>query len=171
MVSGVTIIRADKGQDGDYAIALELSLGCAVRQRAPRMNAPSPPATRRAISCGCSGTAITSFPTIGPPSENLLLVAAYGKERSMQTIAKSVGLAVLTVHGTIEEAMPDPVPEPPARPPGEPIIIKDPYRPPEAPEIDGSQDEEEDDPEIKSPPIIPEMPPLPGPWEQADWHR
>jgi hypothetical protein len=29
---GVTIIRADKGHDGDYAIALELRLGCADRQ-------------------------------------------------------------------------------------------------------------------------------------------
>jgi hypothetical protein len=57
-------------------------------------------------------------------------------------------------------------------PPAEPIIIKDPPRPPEVPEVDGSPDEEEEeDPEIKRPPIIPGMPPSPGPWEQADWHR
>jgi hypothetical protein len=89
----------------------------------------------------------------------------------MQTIAKSMGVAVQTGHDTTEEAMPDPVPKPPGRPPGEPIIIKDPFRTPEAPEIDASLDEEEEeDPEIKRPPIIPDMPPPPGPWEQADWH-
>ena len=32
--------------------------------------------------------------------------------------------------------MPDPVPKPPGRPPGEPIIIKNAFRPPEAPEIE-----------------------------------
>jgi hypothetical protein len=47
-----------------------------------------------------------------------------------------------TVCGTIAEAMPDPVPKPPGRAPGEPIIIKNPPRPPEAPEIDRSLDEE-----------------------------
>jgi hypothetical protein len=73
--------------------------------------------------------------------------------------------SVQTVLGTVEETMPDPVPKPPGRPPAEPIIIKkDPSRP--RPEIDRSPDEEE--PEIKVPPeIIPEMPPLPGPGEQA----
>ena len=72
-----------------------------------------------------------------------------------------------TVHGTLKETMPDPVPKPPGRPPAEPIIIKDPSRPPEKPEIDRSPDQEEE-PEIKVPPeIIPEMPPLPGPGEQA----
>ena len=66
------------------------------------------------------------------------------------------------------ETMPDPLPKPPGRPPGEPIIIKHPPRPPEAPEIDGSLDEE-DDPEIKRPPeIVPEKPPPPAPWERAD---
>jgi hypothetical protein len=54
--------------------------------------------------------------------------------------------SVQTVRGMIAETMPDPMPKPPGRPPGEPIIIKDPFRPPEAPEIDGSLDEEE--PEI-----------------------
>jgi hypothetical protein len=76
-------------------------------------------------------------------------------------------LSVQTVHGTIEETMPDPVPKPPGRAPAEPIIIRDPSRPAERPEIDRSPDQEEE-PEIKVPPeIIPEMPPLPGPGEQA----
>jgi hypothetical protein len=64
--------------------------------------------------------------------------------------------------------MPDPVPKPPDRPPGEPIIIKNPPRPSEVVEIDGSLDED-DDPEIKkSPDIIPEKPPPPAPWDRAD---
>jgi hypothetical protein len=72
-----------------------------------------------------------------------------------------------TVHSTLKVTMPDPVPKPPGRPPAEPIIIKNPSRPPEKPEIDRSPDQEEE-PEIKVPPeIIPEMPPLPGPGEQA----
>ena len=71
-----------------------------------------------------------------------------------------------SVWGTIAEAMPDPVPKPPGRPPGEPIIIKNPPRPPEAPEIDGSLDEE-DEAEIRTPPeIVPEKPPPPAPWER-----
>jgi hypothetical protein len=75
---------------------------------------------------------------------------------------------VETVHGTVEETMPDPVPKSPGRPPAEPIIIKNPSRPTERPEIDRSPEEE---PEIKVPPeIIPEMPPLPGPGEQAAYH-
>jgi hypothetical protein len=70
------------------------------------------------------------------------------------------------VCGVAVETMPDRVPKPPGRPPGEPIIIKNPPRPPEAPEIDGSLDE--DDPEIeKLPEIIPERPPPPAPWERA----
>jgi hypothetical protein len=73
-----------------------------------------------------------------------------------------------TVHGTIAETMPDPVHKPPGRAPGEPIIIKNPPRPPEVPEIDGPLDEG-DDPEIKKPPeITPETPPPPAPWERAD---
>jgi len=68
----------------------------------------------------------------------------------------------------IEHTMPDPVRRPPGRPPGEPIIIKDPSRLPEAPEIDGSLDEKEEEiPEIRRPPITPEMPPPPGPGERA----
>ena len=49
--------------------------------------------------------------------------------------------------------LPDPLPKPPGRPPGEPIIIRNPPRVPEAPEIDGSLDEE-DEPEIDKPPEI-----------------
>jgi hypothetical protein len=73
------------------------------------------------------------------------------------------------IHGTNEETpMPDPVPKAPGRPPGEPIIIRNPPRPPEAPEIDRSEDEE-DDPEIKKPPeMVPEKTPPPAPWERAD---
>jgi hypothetical protein len=75
--------------------------------------------------------------------------------------------AVWTV-GPVKESLPDPVPKPPGRPPGEPIIIKDPSRPSELPEIDGSLDEE-DEPEIRKPPdVIPEKPPPPAPWERAD---
>jgi hypothetical protein len=64
--------------------------------------------------------------------------------------------------------LPDPLPKPPGRPPGEPIIIRRPPRLPEAPEVDGSLDEE-DEPEIDKPPeIIPEKRPPPAPWERAD---
>jgi hypothetical protein len=80
----------------------------------------------------------------------------------MQAIAKSAESAVRTTYDTIEQTMPDPVPRPPGRPPGEPIIIKDPSRAPEAPEIDGLLEDEDEIPEIKRPPITPEMPP-PGP--------
>jgi hypothetical protein len=74
--------------------------------------------------------------------------------------------SVRTLHDIIEETMPEPVPKPPGRPPAEPIIIRNPSRPAERPEIDRSPEEEE--PEIKVPPeIIPEMPPPPGPGEQA----
>jgi hypothetical protein len=63
--------------------------------------------------------------------------------------------------------MPDPLPKPPGRPPGEPIIIKNPPRPTEVPEIDRSLDEE--DPEVKNPPeIVPEKLPPSGPWDRAD---
>jgi hypothetical protein len=90
----------------------------------------------------------------------------------MQTIAKSMGVAAQTGHGSLIKTMPDPVPKPPGRPPGELIIIKDPFRPLEAPELDGSlEEEEEENPKIKRPPITPEMPPPPEPWEYADWHR
>jgi hypothetical protein len=89
--------------------------------------------------------------------------------KPMQAIAKSGESGVLTTSDIIEQTMPDPVRRPPGRPPGEPIIIKDPSRPPETPEIDGSLDEgEEEVPEIKRRPITPEMPPPPGPGEQAD---
>jgi hypothetical protein len=90
--------------------------------------------------------------------------------KPMQTIAQSIWLSGRVFPCTIEETMPDPVHKPPARPPGEPIIIRNPPRAPETPEID--RDEDEEDPEIKKPPRnIPEMPPPPPPWERADWHR
>ena len=64
--------------------------------------------------------------------------------------------------------LPDPLPKPPGRPPGEPIIIKDPPRPRNGPEIDDSGDEDEA-PEIRKPPgIVPEKRPPPAPWERAD---
>jgi hypothetical protein len=85
----------------------------------------------------------------------------------MQAMAISQRSAVRTV-GTPKETLPDPMPKPPSRPPGEPIIIRDPSRLPEAPEIDRPLDEE-DDPEIKKPPeIVPEKPPPPAPWDRAD---
>jgi hypothetical protein len=75
--------------------------------------------------------------------------------------------SVQTVHSTVVETMPDPVPKPPGRPPAEPITIKHPFQPADGPEIDRSPDQEEE-PEIRVPPeIIPEMPPPPGPGEQA----
>jgi hypothetical protein len=78
--------------------------------------------------------------------------------------------SVRTMHHIIEETMPEPVPKPPGRPPAEPIIIKNLSRPPERPEIERSPDQEEE-PEIKVPPeVIPEMPPVPGPGEQAAEH-
>jgi len=87
-------------------------------------------------------------------------------ERAMHATAMSQRWPFRTGSDAIE-ALPDPLPKPPGRPPGEPIIIKDPPRPSEAPEIDGSLDEE-DEPEIeKHPEIIPEKPPPPAPWERA----
>jgi hypothetical protein len=89
------------------------------------------------------------------------------RRQARTAIASSLGLSDRTIHGCVEETMPDPLPKPPGRPPAEPIIIKRPPRPSEAPEVDRSPDEEEDL-EIKVPPeIIPEMPPPPGPGEQA----
>jgi hypothetical protein len=88
-------------------------------------------------------------------------------DKPRQAIAGQLGPADQKVHGCIEETMPDPLPKPPGRPPAEPIIIKRPPRPVDAPEVDRSPDEEED-PEIRVPPeVIPDMPPPPGPGEQA----
>ena len=85
----------------------------------------------------------------------------------MPAIAIVPGSAVRTSSRRIQ-AMPDPLPKPPGRPPGEPIIIRNPPRPPDGPEIDHS-DDEEDEPEIKKPPdIVPEKRPPPAPWERAD---
>jgi hypothetical protein len=81
---------------------------------------------------------------------------------------RSGGLIARTLEG-FQEAMPGPLPRPPSRPPGEPIIIRDPARPQDAPEIDRPRDEEdEEDAEIRRPPAnIPEMPPPPGLGERA----
>ena len=84
----------------------------------------------------------------------------------MRTMTIATASAVPTV-GIVQKSLPDPVPKPPGRAPGEPIIIKDPSRPPDVPEMDGSLDEG-DEPEIKKPPpIVPEKPPPPAPWERA----
>jgi hypothetical protein len=64
---------------------------------------------------------------------------------------------------TLNRMMPDPVRRPPDNPPPEPIIIKIPPRPPEAPEVDRSDDD--DEAEIRTPLIVPEMPPPPRPEE------
>jgi hypothetical protein len=69
-----------------------------------------------------------------------------------------------TVYGTIAEAIPNPAPEPPAVRRESRSSSRTPPRPPKAPEIDGSLDEE-DEPEIRTPPeIVPEKPPPPAPW-------
>jgi hypothetical protein len=66
------------------------------------------------------------------------------------------------------KTVPDPIPRPPGRAPGEPIIIKDPFRAPDEPDLDRPLDEE-DEPEIeKLPGIVPEQPPPPAPWERAN---
>jgi hypothetical protein len=84
----------------------------------------------------------------------------------MQAIAIPPMPAVWMVRAE-KQGMPDPLPRPPGRPPGEPIIIRFPPRPPEAPEVDGPHNEQEDDAEIRKPPaIVPEMPP-PEPWDRA----
>ena len=63
----------------------------------------------------------------------------------------------------------DPVPKPPGRAPGEPIIIKVPPRPPQAPEVDAPRDEQDEEAEIRLPgTIVPELPPPPAPWERMD---
>ena len=86
----------------------------------------------------------------------------------MQAIATSLELPHRTVRGMIE-TMPDPLPKPPGRPPAEPIIIRTPSRLPQAPEVDGSLDEEEEIPEIRRrPEIVPEMPPPPAPEDRVD---
>lgn len=85
----------------------------------------------------------------------------------MQATVRSVGLAARATGRAVRESMPDPVRRPPGNPPLEPIVIKVPLRVPEAPEIDGSYDEEEET-EIRKPPgIVPEMPPPPRPEERA----
>jgi len=86
----------------------------------------------------------------------------------MQVMAESAGLARRSTRGTTRETMPDPVRRPPGRPPEEPIIIKVPPRAPDVPEIDRSEDEEDEEAEIRTPPgIVPERPPPPRPEERA----
>ena len=67
------------------------------------------------------------------------------------------------------EAAPGPLPKPPSRPPAEPIVIRTPPRPRAGPEIDGSNDEDEEDGgEIRRPPgWVPDLPPPPRPEERA----
>jgi hypothetical protein len=103
-----------------------------------------------------------------PPLPGLQLASALLLEgEPMQAIAMARWSAV-RAGSTSVEALPDPLPKPPGRAPGEPIIIKRPPRPAEAPEIDRPIDDE-DDPEIKKPPeIIPEKPPPPAPWDRAN---
>ena len=85
----------------------------------------------------------------------------------MQATVRSVGLVARHARGSTKESMPDPARRPPGNPPREPIVIRIPIRVPEAPEIDGSY-EEEDEAEIRrSPVIVPEMPPPPRPEERA----
>jgi hypothetical protein len=83
MASGVTIIRADKGQDGDYAIALELRLGCADRQAQTNAASPPPhpsPYLLRLLGHGDHLLSARRRPDGRAPPENLLQVAVYGKE-------------------------------------------------------------------------------------------
>jgi hypothetical protein len=78
--------------------------------------------------------------------------------------AEDVAWREWPARSAFNEAMPDPVRRPPDNPPPEPIIIKVPPRPPEAPEVDRPDDE--DEAEIRTPLIIPEMPPPPRPEER-----
>jgi hypothetical protein len=71
----------------------------------------------------------------------------------LEGAAAACGLA----GNTLKRVLPDPVRRPPDNPPPEPIIIKVPFRAPEVPEVDRPDDE--DEAEIRTPLIIPEMPP------------
>ena len=72
----------------------------------------------------------------------------------MQAIAISTTPAVWTVR-TGKQGLPDPVRRSSGSSAQEPIIIKIPPRLPEAPEIDGSDDEEAEEAEIHGPPGTP----------------
>lgn len=64
--------------------------------------------------------------------------------------------------------MPGSVPKPPGKPPTEPIIIRNPPKPAEEPEIEGPTDGEDEESDVSVPPgIQPEMPPPPVPDERA----
>ena len=86
-----------------------------------------------------------------------------GAERTLEGLCRRVGRRQVAVRAcglagsTLNRVMPDPVRRPPDNPPPEPIIIKVPPRPPEAPEVDRPDDE--DEAEIRTPLIVPEMPP------------
>jgi hypothetical protein len=84
----------------------------------------------------------------------------YHRLGRLQRAAAACGLA----GSILNRMLPDPVRRPPDKPPPEPIIIKVPPRPPEAPEVDRPDDE--DWAEIRTPLIIPEMPPPPRPEER-----
>jgi hypothetical protein len=87
--------------------------------------------------------------------------------KGMQVMAESAGLARRSARGMTRETMPEPIRRPPGRPPQEPII-KVPTRAPETPEIDRSEDDEDEEAEIRTPPgIVPEQPPPPRPEERA----
>jgi len=75
---------------------------------------------------------------------------------SIGALAKKLKISVGIIHGMISAGG---VPKPPARPPEEPIIIKNPPKPLEEPELDDPLDEED------IPPPPPRMPPsVPEKW-------
>ena len=75
----------------------------------------------------------------------------------MLMVEAPMGLPASVVEGAIG-AVPGGLPKPPAHPPAEPIIIKVPPRPHEAPEVDRPDDGEDDD-GIRRAPWMPDMPP------------
>src|SRR5687768_5475782 len=63
--------------------------------------------------------------------------------QAMRAVATLVGSPGSVAHAA-SEATPGPLPRPPGRPPPEPIVIKVPPGPREHPEIDRSNDEDEE---------------------------
>ena len=82
----------------------------------------------------------------------------------MLMIKAPMGLPASVVAGAIG-AVPGGLPKPPAHPPAEPIIIKVPPRPREAPEVDRPDDGEGDD-GLRRAPWLPDMPPPRPPEER-----
>ena len=74
----------------------------------------------------------------------------------MLMVEAPMGLLASVAAGAIG-AVPGGLPKPPARPPAEPIIIKVPPRPHEAPEVDWP-DEGEDEDGLRRAPWMPERP-------------